>query len=330
MKMPFRWVREDQPGRRWRDHFAETWPSYHGWFLREGDARRPRLEVCRLRLEQHMPELVELWGHLAHLAGGSSLVARMLSLYRPTPYLAGCSQAVWLRDEPLLVRNYDYHPSTCEGLFLRSEWNGTRVLAASDCLWGALDGMNEHGLAVALAFGGRREVGDGFGIPLVLRYVLQTCRNRDEAVAALTRIPSHMAYNVTVLDETGAHAVVQLSPDRKPVVSSAAVATNHQSGIEWSEYAQLTRSTERESVLLNYLRNPKLTGESFTRRFLHAPLYATRYQHSFGTLYTAAYAPRRRKVVFLWPHARVEQSLDQFQEQSLVVPLMPTTLPGVG
>lgn len=330
MKMPFRWVREDQPDRHWRKHFTQTWPSYRGWFLREGDARRPRLEVCRLRLEQHMPELVEMWDRLVHLTGDDPTAARMLSLYRPTPYLAGCSQAVWVRGEPLLVRNYDYHPSTCEGLFLRSAWNGTRVLASSDCLWGALDGMNEHGLCVALAFGGRREVGDGFGIPLVLRYVLQTCRTCADAVAVLRRVPSHMAYNVTVLDEAGAYAVVHLSPDRKPVVSTAAVATNHQHGIEWSEYAQLTRSTERESALLSYLKNPKLSADAFTQLFLEAPLYATRYQHSFGTLYTAAYAPRRRKVVFLWPHSRVEQTFDQFQEQSLVVPLMPTRLPGVG
>ena len=30
--------------------------------------------------------------------------------------------------------------------------------------------MNEYGLVVALSFGGSREVGDGFGIPLILRY----------------------------------------------------------------------------------------------------------------------------------------------------------------
>jgi len=328
--MPFRWVREDQPGHRWQSHFEATWQSYRGWFLREGEGRRPRLEVCRLRLEQHMPELVELWETLVHLTGDNTQAARMLSLYRPTPYVAGCSQAVWLRGEPLLVRNYDYHPSICEGLFLRSEWNGTRVIAASDCLWGALDGMNEHGLCVSLAFGGRREVGDGFGIPLVLRYVLQICRTTADAVAVLSRVPSHMAYNVTVLDETGAHAVVYVSPDRKAIVSAARVATNHQTDIEWCEYAQFTRSTERERFLLDSLKNTKLSAEAFTQLFLRPPLYATRYHQSFGTIYTAVYSPRRRKVLFLWPDARVEQTFDQFVEQSLVVPLMPNRLPDVG
>jgi predicted choloylglycine hydrolase len=328
--MPFRWVREDQPDGRWRQLFEQTWPSYRAWFLREGDARRPALEVCRLRLEQHMPELVGTWERLTELAGGDAQAARMLSLYRPTPYLAGCSQAVWSRGEPLLVRNYDYHPSACEGVFLLSEWNGTKVLAASDCLWGALDGMNEHGLVVALAFGGRRVVGDGFGIPLVLRYVLETCRSCAEAVAVLQRIPSHMAYNVSVLDATGAHAVVHLSPDREAVVTSASVVTNHQQDVEWSEYAQRTHSAERERFLVDRLRNPHYDAVGFTRLFLEPPLFSSRFEQGFGTLYTAVYAPLRRSLVCLWPNARIEQSLDKFREQDLVVPLITADAPRVG
>ena len=79
----------------------------------------------------------------------------MLSLYRPTPYMAGCSQAVWQRDgRPLLVRNYDYFPERLEGTILMSAWNGVKTIVQSDCLWGVLDGMNEHGLAASLAFGG--------------------------------------------------------------------------------------------------------------------------------------------------------------------------------
>src|SRR6185436_2580738 len=97
---------------------------------------------------------------------------------RPTPYLTGCSQAVWTRrgEPPTLVRNYDYHPELCEGTLLLSAWHGTRVIAMSDCLWGVVDGINEHGLAVSLSFGGRQVVGDGFGIPLVLRYALEFCK----------------------------------------------------------------------------------------------------------------------------------------------------------
>ena len=61
-----------------------------------------------------------------------------------------------------------------------------------DCLWGLLDGVNDAGIAVSLTFGGRPNVGTGFGIPIVLRYVLQASESIDAAVDALTRIPVHM------------------------------------------------------------------------------------------------------------------------------------------
>ena len=62
-------------------------------------------------------------------------------------------------------------------------------MGTSDGLWGLVDGMNDAGLAVSLTFGGRRVVGDGFGVPLILRYVLQTCATADEAGEVLARVP---------------------------------------------------------------------------------------------------------------------------------------------
>ncbi len=56
------------------------------------------------------------------------------------------------------------------------------VIGMSDCTWGLLDGMNADGLSASLAFGGRKISGDGFGIPLVIRYLLETASTVDEAV----------------------------------------------------------------------------------------------------------------------------------------------------
>ena len=78
----------------------------------------------------------------------------------------------------MLVRNYDYPASRLEGIVYLTEWSGRRVLGMSDCLWGLLDGVNDAGLAVSLTFGGRRDVGDGFGIPIVVRYLLEICDTR--------------------------------------------------------------------------------------------------------------------------------------------------------
>jgi predicted choloylglycine hydrolase len=96
-----------------------------------------------------------------------------------------------------------------------------KVIGLSDCMWGLLDGINEDGLVVALSFGGRQEVGEGFGVPLVLRYVLETCTRTDEACAALARVPVHMSYNVTVVDRSGDFSTVFLVPGQEPATSVA-------------------------------------------------------------------------------------------------------------
>lgn len=260
-----------------------------------------------------------MWEHLVDLAGGDPTAARMLALYRPAPFLAGCSQAIWTHDAPVLVRNYDYRPEACEGTFLRSRWHDTAVLASSDCLWGVLDGVNEHGLAVALAFAGSREVGDGFGIPLILRYVLELCRTVDEAAEVLRRVPSHMAYNISLVDRQGAYAVAYVGPGRETVVTRDAVCTNHRPEGTWSEYARATRSHERERYLLNKIGASELGADGLTELFLGPPLRMTGYGAGYGTLYTVAYRPTTGTADFRWPGARVARSIDDFVEGELLV-----------
>ncbi len=319
MQVEFRALDEPSPGERWRSLFQRYWPAYRGWFLREGDAARPSYLACRRALRAHMPELLPLYERLAELAGGGDAEARFLSLYRPTPYLSGCSQAVWLRDRPLLIRNYDYSPALWEGLLLHSAWHGLPVVAMSDCLWGALDGVNAHGLAVSLAFGGRKVAGDGFGIPLVLRYVLEFCESARQAIAVLARIPVHMAYNVTLLDAAGDFRTVLLAPDREPAVLRRALATNHQHGIEWLEHALATGSIDRERLLERHLADPAESSERFAERFLEPPLYSTAHGRGWGTLYTAVYDPGECRVRVRWPGYDLRQSCESFSELSLVL-----------
>jgi len=305
----------------WTKLFERTWASYSRWFLKDGDEERPEYGVCRDQLDRHMPELLPIWDRLIDLTGGNTKAARMLSLYRPTPYITGCSQAVWSRGEPMLVRNYDYHPGACEGNFLHSSWSGTPTLVASDCLWGVLDGVNDHGLVVSLAFGGRREVGDGFGIPLILRYVMETCRTVAEAALVLERVPSHMSYNVSLLDSSGDRAVAAVAPDRSTSILREDVATNHQRAVEWSRYDKFTRSADRERRLNELIADPDVSAELFIRKFLQTPLYNTRYDRAFGTIYTAVYRPLSRSVSYLWPGHSVDQSIESFEPSELEIRL---------
>jgi len=260
-----------------------------------------------------MPQLAALWERLTELAGGGEEEARMLALYCPTPYMVGCSQAVWTREPRMLVRNYDYHPEAFEATFLMTRWSGTRVLASSDCLWGVLDGMNEHGLVAALSFGGSRRVGRGFGTPLILRYVLETCGTLSEAVSVLQRVPSNMAYNVSLLDAAGNYAVAVLAPGRATSVRRVEISTNHQDHDQWDEYVAHTRSRERESFLATQLADGSSTAAAFLERFLEPPLFSTDYEGALGTLYTVAYRPEALQVEYLWPRERRSQTFSGYE-----------------
>jgi Acyl-coenzyme A:6-aminopenicillanic acid acyl-transferase len=228
LPLTFYAVAEPEPGPGWQRLFSSAWPAYRRWYLRDGAAARTGLRECQQMLARHMPELVPTWRRLVELAGGDPLAAQMLTLYNPPPYITGCSQAVHLGAERALVRNYDYAPELFERVVLGSSFTGRRVVGTSDCLWGLVDGMNDAGLAVSLAFGGRPTTGTGFGIPLVLRYVLEVCDSAAQARQTLARLPVHMPYNVTVTDLGGDYFSVFLDPASDPVFTASPIATNHE------------------------------------------------------------------------------------------------------
>lgn len=319
MEMPWRAIKEELPGPKWAGLFHEYWPDYHRWWLREGADARPTYREGLRALQAHMPEMMPLYEQLCELAGGGDHAARFLSFYCPPAYMSACSQAIWPGAEPVLVRNYDYSPKAFDRLVLHTGWQGRRVVGTSDGLFGLVDGMNDAGLAISLTFGGRRVVGVGFGVPLILRYVLQTCTTAEEAGQALARLPTHMSYNVTALDARRHFVTAMLAPDRPARISHAAVATNHQDRGDFSAYARFTATVERERFLLNRLMLHRDPQEKFIGAFLKPPLYSTAFSQGFGTLYTAVYRPRLRQMELRWPGATWSLPLDSFEEGSLMI-----------
>lgn len=312
--MLWRAINEDLPGPKWAGLFTEYWPDYKKWWLKEGVSARPTYLESYKAIQEHMPEMMPLYEDLCDLAGGGDLAARFLSFYCPPPYLAGCSQAIWTGREPVLVRNYDYNPHAFDSLTLGTAWLGRRVIGTADGLWGLVDGMNDAGLAISLTFGGRRVVGPGFGVPLILRYVLQTCTTAEEAGVALARLPTHMSYNVTVLDRKRNYLTAMMAPDRPAIITHAAVATNHQENVEWVSHARFTATVERERFLLRRMTLHRDPEEKFIGAFLRPPLYSTAFAQGFGTLYTAVYRPRLGQMESRWPDATWHQSFEHFQE----------------
>jgi len=322
ISLTLRTLAENEPGDLIREHLLTIWPAFRQWW-RDGANTRPTTVEARARLEEHMPELVAVWQRLTVMLegpGDDPDAGAALALWNPPPFLTGCSQAAVLPGGPALIRNYDWDYRLFDGVVARTAYAGRRVLGMLDCLWGLLDGVNDAGLAVSLTFGGRPEVGEGFGIPLVIRYVLEVCQTVDEAVRVLRRIPVHMSYNVTVLDRDGHWATVYLAPDRPARVTVLAVATNHQGEVEWAPYAAAIRSVERQERLEELLAgHADVSG--VVAACLRPPLYATRFHEGFGTLFTAEYRPAEGVASYHWPGRTWEHSLDQVESGSIQIQL---------
>ena len=306
-------------GPKWKGLFDTFWPGYRTWFLSKNAVNQPDLKTSQDALKKYMPKMWPTYEHLCILSNADSVIARFLTGFQPPAYISACAQAVIKADEIQLVRNYDYHPDLLEGTILLSKWNDNRVMGTSDCLIGIVDGMNDAGLCVSLTFGGRKEVGYGFGIPFILRYVLEFCTTTAEAVKELKRIPSHMSYNVTVVDKTGASKTIMLAPDKVPLVTNDAFATNHQVEIDWPENAQFNQTKKRYNFIKNYLKSKNISANELAKAFLYSPLYNTKFEEGFGTLYTSVYQPANLIMKVLWPTIKIERSFDNFAEEHILI-----------
>lgn len=320
MHISFNCIREEKPGEKWKTLFDKTWPYYERWFLSEGYMARKGYQTSVAALKMHMPELLPIYEELTELAGGNDLKARFLTLYCPPAYMSGCTQVAFTQGATTLIRNYDYSLKLFEGTMLYTNWLQP-VIGVSDCTWGLLDGMNASGLSVSLTFGGRQVIGEGFGIPILLRYVLEVANNVEEALKILTTVPVHMSYNVTVLDKTGSFATVYLSPDSHAIVEYTPIATNHQQTVEWQDYANMTATVERKLYLEQLLAAGTETENSLTKRFLQPPLYSTNFEKNFGTLYSIAYKLQKPEIEVFWPNKSILQSFDDYKEQRIVIPV---------
>lgn len=315
MQLNFKSILEyGNPGLKFQKLFYLFWPTYRSMLNTDEATYIPDLATSQAALKKYMPKMLPTYKRLCKLLNADDEMARFLTGFQPPAHLNACSQAVISGKEIQLVRNYDYHPDLFESTLLLSSWNGKKVIATTDYSLGLVDGMNEDGLAVSLTFGGRKVVGEGFGISFILRYVLEFCSNVQEAIEVLTHIPSHMSYNVTVVDKSGAFKTVLLSPDNIPVVSDIAFTTNHQLHIDWPENAAFNGTIKRSKFLKNLLATDELSPNDLTEAFLYPPLYNNLFNEGFGTLYTSVYRPLDGTVQLRWLNEDVFQSFDNFKE----------------
>ena len=242
-------------------------------------------------LRAHMPELMPAYERVVELAGGGDLAARMLSLYKPPPYLAACSQGAWVREGgPVLARNYDYAPGRFEGLIWSTRLLERRVIGTSDPVGTARrhERRRPRGLAHV-----RRATCDGRRVRHPHRRAVPAGGLRDGAQARDDRPLPSASRTTTIVDRAGDVVTAYVSPDRDPIFRPFPAATNHQGLVEVLDQAKATRTIEREQCIVRLVEGDAPDVEAFAGAFLRSPLFSTSYANGWEPLRPRLPALRR-------------------------------------
>lgn len=306
---------EEEPGEKWLENFNGCRERWTTWATARQTGDRPSHDACRRAIGDHMPEFLDSHDRMVALCDSDPIIGQHISYGGGPPLISGCSVLALPGPPVTLLRSYDFTERYFDALIARTRWTGKRVLAMREGAGGCLDGVNEDGLTAALTFGGDFAHAVGFAIPMLVRYVLETCRDVEQAIAALARMPSAGVQKIILQDRSGASAVVYLRPGRPATTVREAMVTNHQETAPAKDH-DATRSVARKTCLD---RLTDRTPDEALRAFMQPPLHHANFRGWFGTLYTALYEPEAGKANYCWANDEWEQSFDAFEEGRRVV-----------
>ena len=136
--------------------------------------------------------------------------------------IRGCTAFAYAKGGRILYgRNNDLPPYLREGSKSESyaPENGNRFHIMTSSFSNGEEGLNEHGLAVAMTFV-MTELGKiqaGFNSCFIVRYLLEKADNTEQAISLLMELPIASNCNILLADRSGDMAVVECTPSMKEI-----------------------------------------------------------------------------------------------------------------
>lgn len=128
------------------------------------------------------------------------------------------------------------------------------------------DGINEHGLAIGLTFVYPKICGAGFNAGMLVRYLLEKCKNTKEAIKQLKMLPIASQQVLIIADSYGDIASVERNNEKIHIVNPSkendfVLSTNNFYSDELKQYNNLSiddwKSNERYQVAYSALQQNK-------------------------------------------------------------------------
>lgn len=131
-------------------------------------------------------------------------------------------------------------------------------------LFGRYDGINEHGLCIAMSAGVPCSMPDETGLRFwaVIRTLLDRCKTVDDALETLAAIPISFNWNLTITDRSGRAALVECACSHREVkiigpdsAEKSLFSTNHFTlpGMQEYDKNRMRQSVQRYNVLKSRL-----------------------------------------------------------------------------
>ncbi len=205
------------------------------------DLGRESLKICK----EIYPEISD---EIKGMADGLELESLQFGTFLITAgafsFDVGCSTFCYRENGSVyLVRNHDMFvklKKTTESAVYRPE-KGYYFLGQGDSLIGKEDGINEHGLAVGMTFIAPKTIQPGLNFLMIVRMILEKCKDIQEAIDLLNKIPTLTSQCIVLADPSGELAVVEMCPEKMVVRRPAdgenfIVATNHFNDKDMTNY----------------------------------------------------------------------------------------------
>lgn len=248
----------------------------------------------------------------------------------------------------LMARNYDFNDEMEEMCFAYTAIDGKyKYIGSTLNLFGRCDGMNEHGLAACKAsnglpvgnFDGGQKAGvTGFQFWIVIRSILENCKNVDEAIAWTMNAPIGYNINLMLADNSNKIAMLQCIDghkayrilDKNSERMSLSI-TNHVILPEIKSYEKMLieNSVIRNEVIEKTLASKeKISAEDFKCLLstqYPAGLCCHYYSEFFGTLRSMLFDVNDKKIEMTFGSPRANGwrifEVKELEEQEITVNL---------
>ncbi len=136
--------------------------------------------------------------------------------------IRGCTAFAYSKDGKVVYgRNNDLPPCLRDGCKseIYAPKNQNRFYITTSSFINGEEGLNEHGLAVAMTFvmTDLKKIQAGFNSCFIVRYLLEKADNTEQAVSLLMNLPIASNCNILLADKSGNMAVVECTPTLKKI-----------------------------------------------------------------------------------------------------------------